>query len=218
MQDNQMFVTAADKAYHIIKSSIMNGDLKPGEKLSKRNMAALADVSVSPVLEALNRLTEDGIVETKPKWGSYVAAFTPEKIEDMYLLREAVECQVARVLARKITDSQYQNGLILAKKLDACKYSTTDINEISDMHFSFHSMLAKFTGCSSLQTTLKRCNIMWLLATADLGRKPYAELPEDWHKRLLDVFMERDQDKAEKTMREHVYDSYVRTMEKYSHM
>ena len=216
MPNNEIFVTAVDKAYYIIKNSILNGELKPGEKLSKRKMAPMADVSVSPVLEALNRLTEDGIVETKPQWGSYVTVFTPEKIDDMYALREAIECQEARILAKKMTEEQFEFGMVLATNLDNKKYGTNDINEIEETHLEFHSTLAKFTGFPSLQNTLKRCNIMWLLATADLERKHYAELPEDWHRKLLKSFMERDPDKAEQCMREHVSDSYLRTRERFS--
>lgn len=64
---NDLFKTAADVAYDIIKDKILSGELKPGMKLSKRKMARLAGVSVIPVIEALNRLEADWLVESKPQ-------------------------------------------------------------------------------------------------------------------------------------------------------
>ena len=100
------FQTASDVAYRIISQKILDGEYQPGMKLSRRKMAEATGVSVIPVIEALKRLEEDRLVESKPQWGSYVTVPTIEKIKQSYQLREAVECQSARILAVSMTEEQ----------------------------------------------------------------------------------------------------------------
>ena len=76
-------------------------------QLSRRKMAEITNVSVIPVIEALKRPEEDGLVESKPKWGSYVTIPTVEKVNDSLEAREAIECQIARILSERMTDEQF---------------------------------------------------------------------------------------------------------------
>jgi len=207
MPNDELFVSAVDTAYEAIKTRILKGELRPGQQLSKRKMAELTGVSVIPVIEALNRLTEDGLVESRPRWGSFVAIYTPEKIEDLFVLREALECQVARVLARTMTPAQYAECLPWANRLDSAKHTGVDSRELCQWHYAFHTKLAEAAGYPSVCQALKRCNLIWMLHSAEQVGKQRQTLPDDWHKRLLDAFMERDPDRAEKAMRLHVTDS-----------
>ena len=79
--------TAADLAYDIICRKIIGGELSPGSKLSRRKMAALTGVSIIPVIEALHRLEDEGLVESFPYFGSQVIQLSEETIADRYALR-----------------------------------------------------------------------------------------------------------------------------------
>lgn len=204
---NESFKTAAEKAYDIISKGILNGELKPGDKLSRRKMADFTGVSVIPVIEALKRLEEDGLVESKPQWGSYVTVPTMENIKEMYVLREAIECQIARILCQKINQEQEEELRQIAHQLDNTEYTKDNAEYISEKHYEFHSKMAKFTGYKSLVTTLHRVNLFWMLCSAVSTRRRKSPLPEDWHMRLVDVIAFGDADKAESMMRIHVYDS-----------
>ena len=65
----EVFQTAADVAYRIISQKILDGEFPPGMKLSRRKMAEVTSVSVIPVIEALKKLEEDGLVESKAAVG-----------------------------------------------------------------------------------------------------------------------------------------------------
>ena len=111
------FSTAAEKAYRTLREKILTGEFAQGEKLSQRKMAALAGVSIIPVIEALVRLEHDGLVEYKPQWGARVPLLTEEKVRDLFAFREAIECQVARLLAGSLTTHQKQRLQELADQL-----------------------------------------------------------------------------------------------------
>src|SRR5665647_759336 len=165
-RNEQSFRTAAQKAFDIISQKILDGELEPGAKLSRRKMAELTGVSVIPVIEALNRLEDEGLVESKPQWGSFVTVPTVEKIQDIYTLREAVECQVARILALQLTALQAAELCRIAMELDSIEYTADTYKAITLLHYEFHFKLAEYTGCNSLIASLRRINLFWLLCKA----------------------------------------------------
>lgn len=208
MGNDTMYISSVDYAYSVLKTKILAGELKQGGRLSKRKMAELAGTSVIPVIGALYKLEEDGLVENVERWGARVAIFDKERIRDLYMLRQAIECQVVRILAKEMTDQQYQECLVIADKLDSLKYAEHELEKITEVHLSFHMKMAEMTGYPSLIRNLERCNLKWLLCTADQTVKELRELPEHWHKRILDAIMTRDPVVAETAMYEHIYDSF----------
>ena len=203
-----MFETAADSAYEIIKEKIINGELKPGEKLSKRKMAAMTGVSVIPVIEALNRLENDGIVEAKAQWGSYVTVPSPEKVNSNYALRMAVECQIIRILSVSITKEQEAKLRDIACRLDSMRYSQDNERKIQELHYLFHSTMAEFTGYRTLMDPLKKVDLFNHLCKAVASRRRHSDVPGDWHTQLVDAISSKNPDEAEKLMRSHINDSY----------
>ena len=117
------FQTASDIAYKIISRKILDGEFPPGMKLSRRKMAEATGVSVIPVIEALKKLEDDRLVESKPQWGSFVTVPTLEKVRQSYQLREAIECQSARYLAEHMTAEQEAVLYALAEELDTVPYT-----------------------------------------------------------------------------------------------
>ncbi|WP_051689667.1 GntR family transcriptional regulator [Pelobacter seleniigenes] len=202
------FKTAGQKAYDIISQKILNGEFEPGLKLSRRKMADVTGVSVIPVIEALNRLEEDGLVESKPQWGSFVTVPTRRKIEEMYMLREAIECQVARILSQTMTQEQEQALRLIAKQLDNVKFAKETHVDISKLHYQFHYRMTEFTGYTSLQNALRRTNLFYLLYKAVAHTRVNAMIgPRYWHELLIDEIKVGDQSHAEIAMRKHVDES-----------
>lgn len=206
--NQESFRTAADKAHDIISKKIVNGELEPGCKLSRRKMADLTGVSVIPVIEALKRLEEEGLVESKPQWGSFVIVPTLEKIKEMYVMREAIECQVARILAKGMNSAQNQELLSLAGELDNFEYSRDSYEEINKIHYELHSKMAEFTGYKSLLSSLRRINLLWILCTAVTTRRESRPIAPKWHTQLIETILAGDPDKAEAMMRIHIEDSF----------
>ncbi|MFV0439807.1 MAG: GntR family transcriptional regulator [Lachnospirales bacterium] len=199
--------TASEQAYEIISKKILTGEFPPGMKLSKRKMAAVTGVSVIPVIEALNKLEDEGLVESKPQWGSFVMIPTKEKIEDILVLREAIECQIAREVVCKITKEDEKELRELGEIIDLESFDKQMDLLISESHFKFHMKLAKITGYNSLENSLRKINLFWLLCKAVTATREKKEHPRDWHGRLIDALTSGDPDVAEKQMRIHVLDS-----------
>ena len=207
------FITAPDVAYSIIVQKILDGEFPPGMQLSRRKMAEITNVSVIPVIEALKRLEEDGLVESKPKWGSYVTIPTVEKVSDSLEAREAIECQIARILSEKMTDEQFNELYQIAEELDTVPYAENTVGPSRGAHLRFHRTLAEFSGNAMLKSMYERINLFWILCNALSVRAQHVEYPRYWHRKLMDDIRSGDPDKAEASMREHVRDSKDRILE-----
>ncbi|MPM43011.1 HTH-type transcriptional repressor RspR [bioreactor metagenome] len=203
------FQTVSDIAYHIISQKILDGEYPPGMKLSRRKMAEAAGVSVIPVIEALKRLEEDRLVESKPHWGSFVTIPTREKIRESYQLREAIECQSARILAEQMTPDQKLVLMEIATELDTVPYTYETVGDSRQSHLLFHTKLTEFTNNRLLTDTLRKINLFWVLCKAIETTTPIVSYPRYWHRYLVEEIASGDQDRAEIAMRQHVNNSLI---------
>lgn len=207
--EDQNFQTASDIAYRIISQKILDGEYPPGMKLSRRKMAEATGVSVIPVIEALKKLEEDRLVESKPKWGSFVTVPTLEKIRHSYQLREAIECQAARYLAEHMTSEQEAVLMALATELDTVPYDQDAAFNTSNTHLDFHMKFTEFTGNTMLVDALRKINMFWVMCKAIRSKAPNEAYPRYWHRLLMDKIKSGDPQVAEDAMRVHVNDSLI---------
>ncbi len=204
------FETAADTAYERIRAGILGGQFQPGTKLSRRKMAAFAEVSVIPVIEALHRLENDGLVESQPHQGSIVVELTHEKLQHYATLREALECQVARELCKKeLKQSEIQRLKELAQELDEHLYHNSDKSsqELAQKHHAFHTALAELTNCPPLIESLRRINLFELLKHAVVSNKKHRQIPKNWHRKLIFAIRDGNPQTAEDVFRAHIRSS-----------
>jgi DNA-binding GntR family transcriptional regulator len=203
--DEFLFVSGADKAYTAIYQAIISGKLPPGTKLSRREMARLSGLSVIPVIEALKRLETDGLVESKPRWGSFVAMPTKEKLDNQYILRETIECKAVRILAEKGLSREQESYL---RRCAAALDGTEEIPNRAEKHNDFHYKLAEYTGYGCFTEVLKRIRLFFILCRAMTTRRGRSPVPLNWHERIVDAILTQDSVFAENVMKDHIYDSY----------
>ncbi|RLA82489.1 MAG: GntR family transcriptional regulator, partial [Deltaproteobacteria bacterium] len=86
-----MIDTKSAAIYRFLKQDILNGRLRPGEKLVASKVAEAYGVSIIPVREALNRLRAEGLVTIIPHTGAYVTEIDLEDLKDLYPIRGVLE-------------------------------------------------------------------------------------------------------------------------------
>jgi len=203
--DNR-FKTAADIAYQVICDKIIRGELSPGEKLTRRGMAQLTGVSIIPVIEALHRLENEGLVDSEPHFGSRVIRLTDDTIRDKFAMRLAVECQVARILASHHSDEQIRHLTYLSDNLDSTPRDQEHIGSFRERHYAFHLTMAEYTRCSSFVQALHRLNLFDLLHRSIVKySSDHTEVPKNHHQKIVDAIASGEPDTAEKIVRAHIY-------------
>ena len=199
-------ISSTEQAYNVIKKNILNHKLAAGARLTSRNMAKLTGVSIIPVLHALQRLDSEGLVETIAGWGSRVITLDQETIRDKYYLREAIECQVVRILAHGITEYQKTELLDFTEKLDKCGSLFPVDPDYWKLDYEFHLMLARFAGSKSLYKEIQKINLFrFLQRVREWVLVEKTAFPQDHHGCIVKAILTGDPDVAEKTMRNHVH-------------
>lgn len=98
--------TLSEKTYREPRRKVLTGELEAGAHLVNRTLAQAMEVSLAPVREAIHRLATEGLVEHVPGAGAFVRKSSPQDLEELYILREAVESCAAAEAARNITQNQ----------------------------------------------------------------------------------------------------------------
>lgn len=100
--------TLTEKTYQQLRRKVLRGELPGGSQLVNRTLAEEFDVSLAPVREAIHRLATDGLVEHIPGAGAFVRSMSLEELDELYVLRDAVESCAAAEAARNVSDRQLE--------------------------------------------------------------------------------------------------------------
>ncbi|HTN62790.1 MAG TPA: GntR family transcriptional regulator, partial [Devosia sp.] len=96
-----MLKSLREHVHELLRKAILSGQLKAGEKLNERRLAAELGTSTTPLKEAFRQLEAEGLVRTEARRGSYVI-FDARQAEEMMLARAAIESMIARQAAKHI--------------------------------------------------------------------------------------------------------------------
>ena len=116
--DDASPATLTQRVYELLREEILSGQLAPGCRLVRRALAARLGVSPIPVTEALLRLEVEGLVESRPLCGCRVRPLELEDVQNEAVLREAIECQAARLSAENAQPADHTRLAAEAKRLD----------------------------------------------------------------------------------------------------
>jgi DNA-binding GntR family transcriptional regulator len=98
--------TLAEKNYQELRRKVLTGELRPGAQLVNRTLAQEMNTSLAPLREAIHRLASEGLVQHIPGAGAFVRKPSPQDLEELYILREAVESCAAAEASRYVNERQ----------------------------------------------------------------------------------------------------------------
>src|SRR6202140_2242262 len=108
---------AVDSVYQAMRQAIVSCVIKPGERLNVEELAEKFGVSLTPVRGALQQLATEGLVEIRPRSGTFVASLTAQDVEETFQLRGALECLAAEEGLRNISPQQLRRLKELVRSL-----------------------------------------------------------------------------------------------------
>src|SRR5690242_1063226 len=196
-------------AYDALRSMILSGELKPGERLRERELARRVRVSRTPLREALGRLERDGLAVSKPGLGYFATEFDPALLEELYEFREILEVQASRLAARRIgeggardlRDIMRQLGRFERKK----KLSMDELREEVSLGLRIHEVIARESGNALIADALYQIydrvrlltwiDVLWFDTWSTTRRE---------HRALVAAVLAHDAERAAKVAQRHV--------------
>jgi GntR family transcriptional regulator, rspAB operon transcriptional repressor len=89
------------QAYRAIREQILRGRFVLGSAISRRRLAAELGMSIVPISDAIQRLVQEGLIESRPQVGTRIRIPSETDIRDRFVVREALESQAARLLVAR---------------------------------------------------------------------------------------------------------------------
>ena len=132
-----------------LRAAMARGDLPPGTQLGEAALATRLGVSRGPLREAMQRLTQEGLLLSVRNRGVFVTQITDDDVRDLYLARGAVERAAA---ARVITTDPTGAAQRLGEKVEAMSRAIDhgDTASLTEADVQFHALLVELSGSPRL--------------------------------------------------------------------
>lgn len=191
---------------------IFNNELRPGEKLLQEKLAAQLGVSRTPLMKALRMLEYDLLVESIPRRGMFVKKMSVQEMIDIYDVREGIESVAVRLLIERATPEQIgELELIWEPFGDQDPIDPGSYQKADDL---FHARLLDYSGNRILSTTYSNSLLQARVEQLGIMRSPEETLPE--HQALVKAITERDAEKADMEIRNHLRKSKETIKDKFN--
>jgi DNA-binding GntR family transcriptional regulator len=194
----------ADRAYIQLRDRIVTLRLPPGSALREDALMGELDLGRTPLREAVKRLALEGLVEVRPRSGTYVTDVEANDIVHIAEVRAELEAQAARLAAKRVTAEQRAAAAGMLAEIDAVADSS-GVGPAMDLDERVHRFVWEAAGNPYLTDALER---FWALSLRIwhlvLDRVP--TLPHAVHEQrdVLDAVLAGDPRRAGARMRQHV--------------
>ncbi|MCF7550831.1 GntR family transcriptional regulator [Pseudonocardia sp. WMMC193] len=197
--------------YDGIKQRLLEGAVPAGTRLRVDELKAAFGVSKQPVMEALRRLSTEGLVEIIPQVGCQVCSYPQREVEDFFQLFAGMEGTITEIAAARRTDAQLARLAEVEGRIDALREaadSTRRSQGYRAHNRTFHAVIHEMAGSPILAATSQR---MWdlsdFLINTNGAITPLSTALDQRHadhERIIDALRERDGPAAREATQAHI--------------
>jgi len=192
------------EAYMGIRKMFFVNEITPGQKIAYGDLAKRLGMSTTPIIQALKRLEDQGLVRHEPNRGYYTEDISLKEVVEIYEFRELIETSLLPKTIASITKKKLQ---ILKKALDNHLAAVRDIylkeRLLRDMEF--HLTLAELSGCTIQVNTLKSLfDLLYLKYRGNVLFVTPMDTVDREHSQLYDCIAQADLEGATTILRRHI--------------
>ena len=196
-----------EKIFLKLRQDILDGKYKSGDSLVELKLAEELGVSRTPVREAIRQLELEGLVSCIPNKGVFVEGITGQDIEDIYAIRECIEGLAARWAIERMDQESLKE---LENLCELMEFYTRkgDLDQVGELNSRFHDLIFESTNSKPLMQILSDLQYyIGNIRLASLKLPGRAAKSLDEHKAIVRAFKDRDIEKGERVLVEHIRNS-----------
>lgn len=209
MQNIKLQTTAeviADK----IRQDIVVGEYLEGQPLRQDELARRFNVSKIPLREALYQLKSEGLVEFQNNRGSLVSSLSPARVEEIYLMRIALEEIALKRAIPNLTPSDIVNAESALKLIEL----TDQPVKWSQLNWQFHAAIYRAANMPTLLNTIATLhNNVARYLLLYLKKLGFHNVSQDEHWQLLALCKMGRTQQATGLLHQHLNDALSQTLE-----
>jgi DNA-binding GntR family transcriptional regulator len=189
-----------------LRNDVLSGRLTPGDRLSELKLVERFGVSRTPIREALQQLTHEGLLEGRPNAGVRVAGRPPDSIRELVVpIRRSVEIFALRTFFAELAPADFRIWEeILERMRNSC--AAHDYPGIAEHDLAFHRAIIRRAQQKDLEA-------IWITLIArirshfqETHKSDYAD-PMDIHKehaRIIEIFRTENLEAAVAALEENI--------------
>lgn len=208
-----MATSKREVAYEYLREKIVCCELKPGDVLDEKGVAADLHCSRTPVREAINQLVEEHLVQIFPRKGIIVTQISLSSLNDMLDCRSLIEPYLLHQSMRGLNDEKLLEFKRIQEQRIADRNAAAD-STMRDFDFNFHMYFAETAGNQYL-TNLMKTLLSLNQRTRFFSSWDDSRILESFreHIDIIDAALNRDEEAGVRAMRNHLEktrESYIR--------
>lgn len=190
-----------------LRASIISGEFAPGERLVETELAERFEVSRGPIRDALMQLERGGLVELRPRKGSFVRSMTAADVKEIYSLRTALETLALRIAVDLGATTTEMEGHL--NSLEAA-HKGKDRTEIGAADMALHRSFVAASGHRRLLEAWEALadQTMFMMAKLPTVDRDI-QGPMGDHTAIVDAVRSGDSDAAEAALTRHLNDACI---------
>jgi len=191
----------------IIKKQMVDGVLKPGDRIVETKLARELGLSQTPIREAIRLLSGEGIVTIVPNKGPVVQTLSGADIFEIYSIRAVLEGLAMRMATQVASQKEIEAVERLYDRMTR-KLNDDSVTSLLRDSAHLHASIVALSKHSRLMATYESVSFQISLVNRILARVSTKQKEVDQHRELVDALVKRDPEHAERTIRAHIYRSY----------
>jgi DNA-binding GntR family transcriptional regulator len=207
---------ASDSVMQILRESIFSGIFLPGERLNTAELARKLDVSVAPIRDALNRLESEGLIEIRPRSGTFVSSLTAREVRETFEIRAALEGLAVDLAIVNLDREHIAKFRQILRDLEIPVTGEKDRVFHEQKNGEFHSLLVELSGNGKLIQMYRQLKAHITIARVHYrGGNWVARMNKERteHRRIFAALVARDAEKTKQLIKAHVLGAASRLTE-----
>ena len=198
-----------------IRELIMQGELRPGDKVPEQQLCERFGVSRTPMREALKVLASEGVLRLMLNRGAIVAETTQTEIDEIYPIMAALEAIAGEQACKHATDAQIAGLRKLHDEMMA-HHSAGEEAAYLRNNRAIHEAIIDMAGNATLKTVYQQ-----MLARIHCIRFVVGKTGEQWeaaireHEEIIVALEQRDAARLGTLLKDHVTGTTVRISQDY---
>lgn len=198
---------ANDAVHASLRQAILTSTLRPGERLNVSELAEELEVSLTPVRNAIQLLAAEGLIEVRPRSGTFVASVRAADVVETFQIRRALECLAAELACQNITTHELAQLRDLLAVMRKPIHSEEDRAQHERDNAAFHMAILRAARNSRLIDSYDRLNAHIQIArihASDAEWKSRLKEERREHEEIVDAIATHETDRAVRAVRAHL--------------
>lgn len=190
-----------------LADDIAAGVMAPGTALDEQQLAVRFGTSRTPAREALRQLTADGLVEMRPRRGAVVAAWSIERLTEMFEMSAEIEALCVRLAAHRMSPLERARLRRMQAEAQAL-VERGEVESYAAFNLAFHEAIYGGTHNGFIaEQALALRNRMAAFRRAQLFESGRVRHSHDEHEGIVEAVMRGDGEEAARRMRAHMFNA-----------